>query len=524
MECVDMSHNQFSGSVPSGIAELQFLEKLILQDNRITGTIPSEIGMLRNLTHVFLAYNKFKGSIPDNMIALEKLEKLHLQSNNIDGDADIFNYRIESYITDCGATTTSNPLVECKSCTLCCNVLFECLSQREAWPSQDGLVSNTGDNASLFVSVVLITLSSFFLFFSIGLSYALKFLNIIMGASFHSWEKFQERSVYRFFLTKDLSATVVAICTLMFHFTVLANFLYGADYRNNDAESAYKHVCPITSLDCNNASQLSVMGLFIFVALLLVFLAPDFASGAMLVYDSIKGNDVAGIVAGSSVLFITAYSFIVSYIFNTAIGVSNIEIMFNAAILLFLNDVDEKLYSLIKIICPKWVDFIELLIHKERVIPEDEEQADSISSDDDNDDVPGGNSKEKICQEFADRSEVNSLRQELQDLKNQFCSLSSVLCQFNPESMLKKEADGFEIPNISTNSDSHPNLPDLSSNNEAGNPGDVHNIENICLDVRKRSSEGIENVGQNTNGEIVQLKHSNELQTKKDDDTERAVD
>ncbi|KAJ6769988.1 LEUCINE RICH REPEAT FAMILY PROTEIN EXPRESSED, partial [Salix purpurea] len=78
------------------IAELQeiFLEEsanlsnmigLILQQNELTGAIPSEIGRLKHLQDFSLASNKLRGHIPDEICHLERLSYLYLLENGFSG-------------------------------------------------------------------------------------------------------------------------------------------------------------------------------------------------------------------------------------------------------------------------------------------------------------------------------------------------------------------------------------------------------------------------------------------------------
>jgi Leucine-rich repeat (LRR) protein len=76
--------NQMSGSLPpAGIGELSRLTSLLAWGNGLTGTLPLEIGLLRQLQYLDLEDNSLEGSIPSEVGQLSsQLKGLWLSSNN----------------------------------------------------------------------------------------------------------------------------------------------------------------------------------------------------------------------------------------------------------------------------------------------------------------------------------------------------------------------------------------------------------------------------------------------------------
>jgi hypothetical protein len=60
--------------------------ELNLIENQLTGNIPLEIGILTNLTGLFLSYNYLKGEIPSEIGNLRNLTELHLGHNGLQGE------------------------------------------------------------------------------------------------------------------------------------------------------------------------------------------------------------------------------------------------------------------------------------------------------------------------------------------------------------------------------------------------------------------------------------------------------
>jgi Leucine-rich repeat (LRR) protein len=82
---LDLSSNQLSGIIPVEIGNLTKLYQMYLNANKLTGSIPSEIGNLINLGELLLNTNQLSGSLPPEIKNLTKLSRLHLNSNQLSG-------------------------------------------------------------------------------------------------------------------------------------------------------------------------------------------------------------------------------------------------------------------------------------------------------------------------------------------------------------------------------------------------------------------------------------------------------
>ncbi|XP_073153524.1 probable LRR receptor-like serine/threonine-protein kinase At1g74360 [Henckelia pumila] len=93
---LDLSFNNFSGSLPLGISQMASLKLLILAYNQFTGNIPFEYGNLTGLQALDLSYNKLNGSIPPTLGNLSSLLWLMLANNSLTGE-------IPQEIGNCGS-------------------------------------------------------------------------------------------------------------------------------------------------------------------------------------------------------------------------------------------------------------------------------------------------------------------------------------------------------------------------------------------------------------------------------------
>uniref|UniRef100_A0A803PGJ5 non-specific serine/threonine protein kinase n=1 Tax=Cannabis sativa TaxID=3483 RepID=A0A803PGJ5_CANSA len=83
---IGISDNKLSGPLSSElISNWTSLTSLQLQNNRLSGKIPKEIGLLKNITFIFLYQNNFTGSIPTEIGNLEQLGSLDLSGNHLTG-------------------------------------------------------------------------------------------------------------------------------------------------------------------------------------------------------------------------------------------------------------------------------------------------------------------------------------------------------------------------------------------------------------------------------------------------------
>ena len=82
---LDLRSNEIGGGIPSEIGELEVLESLLLAGNRLAGPIPPELGGLASLTEFDLTGNQLSGPIPAELGDLASLATLDLSGNDLSG-------------------------------------------------------------------------------------------------------------------------------------------------------------------------------------------------------------------------------------------------------------------------------------------------------------------------------------------------------------------------------------------------------------------------------------------------------
>jgi len=81
---IDLHSSGLSGTLPTELGLLRQLRDIWLWNNTLSGTIPTELGLLTQLTNIHFATNRLYGSIPSEL-GLTKLTALSLRDNVLDG-------------------------------------------------------------------------------------------------------------------------------------------------------------------------------------------------------------------------------------------------------------------------------------------------------------------------------------------------------------------------------------------------------------------------------------------------------
>lgn len=82
---LDISTNNFSGSIPATIGELSNLFYFNLTKNRFTGTIPGGLGRISPLQSLDMSSNLLTGAIPSDFASLSMLAIFRISNNSLSG-------------------------------------------------------------------------------------------------------------------------------------------------------------------------------------------------------------------------------------------------------------------------------------------------------------------------------------------------------------------------------------------------------------------------------------------------------
>uniref|UniRef100_A0A7S4MR09 Uncharacterized protein n=1 Tax=Vannella robusta TaxID=1487602 RepID=A0A7S4MR09_9EUKA len=80
-----IEEHKLTGPIPAELGTLRALRNLELSCNELEGCIPRELGSLTELRRLGLGNNKLRGEIPQELENLENLRYLNLRCNQLDG-------------------------------------------------------------------------------------------------------------------------------------------------------------------------------------------------------------------------------------------------------------------------------------------------------------------------------------------------------------------------------------------------------------------------------------------------------
>lgn len=85
LRSLDLSQNYIDGEIPTKLGQLDGLQELNLMSNKINGRIPSALGSLSSLSSLDISSNFLSGSIPSDLGMLLNLESLSMGDNRLTG-------------------------------------------------------------------------------------------------------------------------------------------------------------------------------------------------------------------------------------------------------------------------------------------------------------------------------------------------------------------------------------------------------------------------------------------------------
>jgi len=348
----DAHANRLHGPIPSQMAELIDLKHLNLQGNQLTGSLPSQLNRLQNLSVLVLSHNELKGSIPFDSTTLHKMKRLHLHNNKLSGKAPQFINMI-SYISDCGFPSDSLEPVSCSTCDICCNSDGNCQGKSTRKRSQVALTL-----------IFIFTVVGF-----ISICYMMKdyitsnrYLKTFFSETVSLWNALlliSDKSVYHFLLAKNRAEWFVAVCCVVFQAATLFLFVQSADIANENSDREYSISCPPNSLECEDSNSVTDYGLFIFGLILAVWLFKDIVGSVKLMLVSFQKKSIDFFFASALIFTVTMLSLWTSVIYIIAIAAKNTDMIKDAVILLFVVEIDERIFELVKIMNPEWVSNID---------------------------------------------------------------------------------------------------------------------------------------------------------------------
>ncbi|KAL6839793.1 hypothetical protein ACP4OV_030481 [Aristida adscensionis] len=87
---LDLSNNKLTGSIPQQIGKLINLGILDISNNKLSGEIPSDLGLCAVMQFLHMEDNMLSGIIPQSLNKLKAIQMMDLSENNLSGPIPIF--------------------------------------------------------------------------------------------------------------------------------------------------------------------------------------------------------------------------------------------------------------------------------------------------------------------------------------------------------------------------------------------------------------------------------------------------
>ena len=162
-------------------------------------------------------------------------------------------------------------------------------------------------------------------------------------------------SVYSFLLSSNIGGWLIALVTIGLQTFMLWPFILAADFdlANDNSDLVYTWKCNRDSIICEDKNDLSPYGWVVFAVLMAAFLSKDVFSGAKMIVLAGKRRHstprrVKFFIGGTFLVSITVFILYVSAIYNKTIATSNTDLIINSVAILFIMEIDERVYELIE--------------------------------------------------------------------------------------------------------------------------------------------------------------------------------
>ncbi|KAK1733977.1 leucine-rich repeat domain-containing protein [Skeletonema marinoi] len=453
--CNEMGHvtelvladNSLWGTLSESIGNLTFIEVLDLSDNDMKGSIPKEIGLLSNLTYLRLSYNAFTGAVPESLRELTKLQLVHLQSNRITEVSNIpqlgeSDYFYSTFVTDCGVPSVFDEVLECDNCTMCCNANEECRPPEHMKFSLNSFAAVYV--AYSFVSTVI--------YVSVRYHFENRKNRRNAERGLEEDEKFPldrfcKDSVYSYFATDSVAGWLIAVIILCLQVWMYVHILGIVDKKIN---KPFTWKCPRNSDVCKDTADFSWAGIVIFMLIVSIYLAKDVIEADKLLSHSYKSRHprrsrIQYFISGFGLFSITLYAEMTSIFYTTTTATSDADLVFKALTVLFVTQLDEKVFSALEAYNEKWAMLLDKRIFAMLGACNEKWTAHAPDSEDSNSDTDAekGSTIEEIKREIESQQEELKLQQEQMTRQNDEITVLSKAVQTMQESQAVHHPNPF---------------------------------------------------------------------------------
>ena len=154
-------------------------------------------------------------------------------------------------------------------------------------------------------------------------------------------------------------------------------------------------------MNCNNEASYNEFGWLLFYILLFVFLGMDFINSSLQIRKAFHYGCFRLFLSGCGILFLSVLTVYTSYTYNIALAQSNNDLLVNAVILLFINDLDEQVSSAVLKLTPAWHGHVLGDVERKLLAKQQKVEGDNGDDENSNAELSSETSKEKDVDDVA---------------------------------------------------------------------------------------------------------------------------
>jgi len=248
-------------------------------------------------------------------------------------------------MTDCGTPAYALPMnsaVTCETCTACCNSDEICQKNR-IWALDIVLVG----------AIVLFAAP-----FGFGLGFFIMFVlcrRYGMNDPRDPLEIYDPDSSYCLIFSDDKIAWIVYVITYFIQVSFFYLFLSASSFTHVSSDWQFTLVCAGSNTECIDLNTVTSYGWFLFYVLTFSTLGPDLANSIYQIRKAIFIRDGRLFLSGFLFFGLTTIAVFASVFYNQALATTDTELIVNAVILLFINDLDEQFMNILHTTNPFWI-------------------------------------------------------------------------------------------------------------------------------------------------------------------------
>lgn len=164
---------------------------------------------------------------------------------------------------------------------------------------------------------------------------------------------YQNNSVYCLIFSKNFLGRCILVVTIFIQGSILYVFLRASRLIGSNNDWRFSFLCLKNSMVCLDQNKVTVGGEVLFYFVTITYLGVDFVLSCNQLIMAAKIRDILLLISGLGIFGLTTLAMFTTAVYNWALADKNTDLIENAVILLFVNDLDEKLLDVMEITNPE---------------------------------------------------------------------------------------------------------------------------------------------------------------------------